>query len=100
MPRRASRSQPFRGGRLLGRDAERFVLSIKSECLNHLVLLSEEQLRRAVTEYVEHYHLERHHQGLDGALPEPGESQPESDGPVVCNERLGGLLKSYHREAA
>ena len=80
--------------------AERFVLSIKSECLNHLVLLSEEQLRRAVTEYVEHYHLERHHQGLGGALPEPGVPQPHGRGPVVCLERLGGLLKSYHREAA
>ncbi len=84
----------------LNAHSERFVLSIKSECLNHLVLLSEAQLRRAVSEYVEHYHGERHHQGLGGALPEPGEVETPTDGPVACRERLGGLLKSYHREAA
>jgi transposase InsO family protein len=48
--------------------AERFVLSIKSECLNKLVLLGERHLRRAVSEFVDHYHLERNHQGLDHRL--------------------------------
>ena len=79
--------------------ARRFVLSVKSECSDHLVLLSEEQLRRALPVYVEHDHAERHHQGLGGGLPEPGEQQPDGDGPVVCRERLGGLLR-YYRDAA
>jgi putative transposase len=48
--------------------AERFVLSIKSECLSKLVPLGESHLRRAVSEYVAHYHLERNHQGLDNRL--------------------------------
>ncbi len=48
--------------------AERFVLSIKSECLNKLVPLGERHLRLAVSEFVEHYHLERNHQGLDNRL--------------------------------
>ncbi len=48
--------------------AERFVLSIKTECLGRLLLLSEGQLRRAIREYVAHYHLERNHQGVLPAL--------------------------------
>ena len=48
--------------------AERFVLSIKSECLNRIVPLGESHLRRSVSAYVRHYHGERHHQGLGGKL--------------------------------
>jgi putative transposase len=51
--------------------AERFVLSIKSECLDKLVPLGERHLRRAVSEFVEHYHFERNHQGLDNRLITP-----------------------------
>jgi transposase InsO family protein len=84
----------------LNSHAERFVLSAKSECLDRLVLLGEEHLRTAVAEFVKHYHGERHHQGLDGALIEPDETVGQSDGRVACRERLGGLLKYYYREAA
>ena len=80
--------------------AERFVLSIKSECLSHLVLPSEEQLCRAVTEYVEYPHVARHHRSLGGTLPEPGRLERFGVGPVVCRERLGCLLKAYNHEAA
>ena len=80
--------------------AERFVLSIKSECLNKLVLLGEQHLCRAISEFVEHYHLERNHQGLDHRLltaPTP----PSNDGaPMVRRERLGGILNYYYRSAA
>jgi transposase InsO family protein len=48
--------------------AERFVLSIKSECLDRLVLIGERHLRHAIDEYAEHYHLERTHQGLDNKV--------------------------------
>jgi putative transposase len=79
--------------------AERFVRSIKGECLGKLVLLSENHLRTAVREYVAHYHTERNHQGLESRLIEP----PANDsgaGPIDCRERLGGLLRFYNREAA
>ena len=78
--------------------AERFVLSIKSECLDRLVLVGEGHLRRAVTDYVEHYHLERSHQGLGNRLID-GRPQPAS-GAVIRQERLGGLLSHYVRQAA
>ncbi|MCH7796927.1 MAG: transposase [Planctomycetes bacterium] len=78
--------------------AERFVLSIKSECLSRLVILGEHHLRRAIAEYVEHYHHERTHQGLGNRLIE---GVPElTSGRVVRRPRLGGLLSHYHREAA
>ena len=79
--------------------AERFVRSIKSECLNKLVLLGEGHLRAVVREYVAHYHEERNHQGLAGQLilPPANLNQP---GPIVCRERLGGLLRFYHQKAA
>ena len=78
----------------LNAHCERFVLSIKSECLDHLILFSESQLRRVVASYVEHYHLERPHQGLDNQLIDSQALAANTDGEVVCDERLGGLLKS------
>lgn len=78
--------------------AERFVLSIKSECLNRLVILGERPLRRAIAEYVEHYHLERTHQGLDNRLIEG--VPKHGSGTVARRERLGGILSHYYREAA
>ncbi len=80
--------------------AERFVLSIKSECLNKLVLLGERHLRWAVSEFVEHYHLERNHQGLDNRLLTAPVSSANDNGPVERRERLGGLLSHYYRRAA
>jgi putative transposase len=70
-----------------------------STCLSKLVLLGEGHLRTAVREYLEHYHEERNHQGLAGQLivPPANFNQP---GPIVCRERLGGLLRFYHRKAA
>jgi len=80
--------------------AERFVLSIKSECLERLVPLGESHLRLAIAEYMRHYHLERNHQGLANALIDGGTQSVVGNGAVACRERLGGLLKFYHREAA
>ncbi len=78
--------------------AERFVLSIKSECLDGMIIFGEGRLRRLIREYVDHYHQERNHQGLDNELIEP--SKEEGSGPVECRERLGGLLNYYYRRAA
>jgi putative transposase len=80
--------------------AERFVLSAKRECLGRNVPLGEAHLRRALTEFVEHYHHERHHQGLGGQLIVADPAAGSREGRVVCQERLGGLLRFYHREAA
>jgi putative transposase len=79
--------------------AERFVRSIKGECLGKLVLLGENHLRTVVREYVAHYHNERNHQGLEGRLIEPP-ADDSGPGPIVCRKRLGGLLRFYDREAA
>jgi len=81
--------------------AERWVRSVKEECLSRLILFGESSLRRALQQYMEHYHEERNHQGKDNRILFP--SRPEARrnmGAVRCRERLGGLLKYYEREAA
>jgi transposase InsO family protein len=81
--------------------AERWVRSIKEECLSRLILFGERSLRHALTQYVAHYHHERNHQGKGNVLLFPTVSQDaECEGPMQCRERLGGLLKYYTREAA
>jgi transposase InsO family protein len=77
--------------------AERFVRSIKEECLERMIFFGPGQLQRAVHEYVEHYNRERNHQGLGNNLLER-RRLPRS-GPVQCRERLGGMLRYYHRAA-
>jgi transposase InsO family protein len=80
--------------------AERFVLSIKSECLDKIVPLGERHLRRAVTEFGEHYHVERNHQGLDNQLITQPTKPANDNSPVLRHERLGGILNFYYRRAA
>jgi putative transposase len=77
--------------------AERFVRSIREECLDRLIPIGERHFRRAVTEYVEHYHRERNHQGIENEL---------IDGAPTCTvgrirrrPRLGGVLNYYERAA-
>jgi len=76
--------------------AERFVLSIKSECLDRMIFFGERRLREGIAEYIEHYHEERAHQGLGNRRISASET---GDGEVECRERLGGLLKCYYRAA-
>ena len=78
--------------------AERFVRSIKSECLDRMIFLGRESLVRSIAEYAAHYHDERSHQGIGNLLISRAEAQGE--GAVKTRERLGGLLKYYHRRAA
>jgi len=80
--------------------AERFVLSLKIECLERMVLLGEHHLRWAISEYTSHYHSERNHQGLDNTLIDGISPDTDGLGPVARRERLGGLLSFYYREAA
>jgi transposase InsO family protein len=78
--------------------AERFVRSIREECLSRVIPMGERHLRWVIREYVEHYHLERNHQGLGNELIEP--SDERGRGRVACRQRLGGMLKYYYRKAA
>ncbi len=82
--------------------AERWVRSVKEECLAKLILFGERSLKRALHHYEIHYHQERNHQGKDNVLlfPSPTRLTREKQGTVRRRERLGGLLKYYEREAA
>jgi len=82
--------------------AERWVKSVKDECLSKLILFGEKSLRRALCEYLIHFHTERNHQGKDNVLlfPAATKAMIHGDGSVGCKECLGGLLKYYHRDAA
>ena len=80
--------------------AERFVRSIKHECLRHIVPLGERHLRCVIHEFVQHYHAERNHQGLRNVIPFPSHASPSVEGRIRRRERLGGLLSFYQREAA
>ena len=83
--------------------AERFVKTIRTECLDEFVILGERHLRYLVGTFVEHYLTGRHHQGIGGRIIEP-KTPPSNDnaarGPIQCRSRLGGLLNYYYREAA
>jgi hypothetical protein len=79
--------------------AERFVRSIKEECLGRMIFFGERSLRRAIREYAEHYQLERPHQGIGNRVIEQGGNRPTSGTEIHCVERLGGLLKHYKRAA-
>lgn len=78
--------------------AERFVRSIKSECLSQIVLVGQASLDRAIAEYVAHYHDERGHQGIGNEIVSG--AIPQRVGQIEAKERLGGLLNYYHRRAA
>ena len=80
--------------------AERFVRSIKESCLDQMIFFGESSLRKAVQEFVVHYHLERNHQGLGNRLIMPEKPNSDQQGAVECRERLGGMLKYYLRAAA
>lgn len=81
--------------------AERFVRSVKEECLDKLVLFGESSLCRVLKEYAEHYHAERNHQGVGNRLLFPRAEDRDRGGGarIDCRERLGGLLNFYRRAA-
>jgi hypothetical protein len=82
--------------------AERFVQTIKSECLSHVILFGEDQLRYIINSFLAHYHKERVHQGKDNWLLDVSQPPPVSrvtTEDIVCEQRPGGLLKHYRRAA-
>ena len=74
--------------------------TIKRECLDKMILVSERHMRYVIEQFMIHYLAERPHQGLGNKRLAQPEEPPPREGRVVCRERLGGLLRSYHRQAA
>jgi transposase InsO family protein len=81
--------------------AERWVRSVKQECLSKLILFGESPLSRTLNEFCAYYHAERNHQGKKNKLlfPGPGDESKPRGHTVACRHRLGGLLKYYGRAA-
>jgi putative transposase len=80
--------------------AERFVRSIKEECLSRMIFFGQASLRHAITQFMSHYHEGRNHQGLENRLLRPFRAVGEYHTPVKRCQRLGGMLSYYYREAA
>lgn len=78
---------------------ERFMRSLWEELLDRMIFFGEKSLRNAVGQFVAHFLRERNHQGLDNRIIEPGEEVGQIAGTIRCRERLGGLLRYYHRAA-
>ena len=79
---------------------ERYIRSLKEECLDRIILFGEKSLRKAIQEFLTHYHAERNHQGLNNRLIEPEYGVSQVNGRIECRERLGGMLRYYYRKAA
>ena len=79
--------------------AERFVRSIKDECLNRMIFIGQASLHRAIAEFMAHYHEERNHQGLENRLIRDLPSVAENEGAIHRRPRLGGTLNYYYRAA-
>ena len=79
---------------------ERLIGTVRRECLDHVIVLSEEHLRRALRDYVEYYNASRTHLGLGGDCPIPRSVEPPSAGTIRKRPMVGGLHHRYFRSAA
>ncbi|MEO8288772.1 MAG: integrase core domain-containing protein [Chloroflexota bacterium] len=79
--------------------AERWVRSVREECLDKLVILNEAHLHRVLTEYVSYYNQARPHQGIEQRCPIPIE-RSQRHGAVERRDVLGGIIHDYERDAA
>jgi len=80
--------------------AERFVRSVKDECMNRMIFFGEASLKITLAEYTDHYHMERNHQGMNNLLLFPDQKLMANKGKIKCRKRLSGMLKYYYRSAA
>jgi putative transposase len=83
--------------------AERFVKTVRTECLDHFVIFGEHHLRHLLREFATHYNKERYHQGIGGQLIRPRPKPSNANAALAairCRSRLGGQLRFYHRDAA
>ena len=79
---------------------ERFIGSLRRECLDHVLVLSEQQLCCLVNEYVQYFNDDRPHQGINQRIPAKLESSRPGEGEIVARPVLGGLHHAYYRQAA
>jgi putative transposase len=79
--------------------AERFVRSVRQDCLNNLVLFNYHGLRHALKQYSVYYNRERNHQGIDSKIIRPYTDEGAFNSPIEMKSRLGGMLKYYYRTA-
>jgi transposase InsO family protein len=79
---------------------ERWIRSVRGECLDKILIINHRHLQRVMCEYVEFYNTARPHQGIEQRIPvqKPGDRQ--ANGPVRCRNVLGGIIHDYYREAA
>jgi putative transposase len=84
----------------LNAHAERFVRTIKESCLDRMILFGEGSLRKAIHEFMAHYHVERNHQGIGNRLITPQEPRLRGTGAIQRRQRLGGMLNYYYHQAA
>jgi len=84
----------------LSTNLERFMRSIKEECLERIIFFGEKSMQNAVADFLAHYHQERNHQGLNNQLIQPDNEVGCITGDVACRERLGGMLRYYYRQQA
>jgi transposase InsO family protein len=78
--------------------AERWVRTVRQDCLDHLLVASRRQLESVICEYVRHYNHARPHRGLHLAVPEPY-ARPDHGGEVLRHDVLGGVIHEYERAA-
>src|SRR5262245_18683731 len=79
--------------------AERVIGSIRRECLDYLIIIGEDHLRRALRGYFDYYHNSRPHQGLERNSPTPREVEGPAKGKVISIPQVGGLHHCYRRAA-
>jgi len=80
--------------------AERVIGSIRRDCLDHAIVLSQEHLRRILRSYFGYYHDWRTHLSLAMACPEPRAAQPAEAGEIIEVPEVGGLHHHYEKRAA
>ena len=80
--------------------AERFVRTVRAECLDWLLILNRRHLERLLRVYVDHYNTQRPHRALKLQPPEPEPESQSAAGEVRRRDRLGGLIHEYYRAAA
>ena len=79
---------------------ERLIGSIRRECLDHVVVLGEQHLRRLLKSYFQYYQASRTHLSLEKDSPEPRSVQSPEGGEVIALPQVGGLHHRYERQAA
>ncbi len=78
---------------------ERWIRSVREECLDKVLIINQTHLRRVMREYVQFFNTARPHQGIDQQMPISG-AAPLGTGPVRCRNVLGGIIYDYYRDVA